>query len=105
MCSSDLTTFKTMMGGRGGVVLCRKEYAEALDKAVFPGTQGTSSVSNIAGKATIAKLAQEAKFINVQRPTLASAILLAEKGFRIVSGGTDTHQVVVDVTSKDLSGA
>lgn len=105
----SFTTFKTMMGGRGGVVLCRKEYAEALDKAVFPGTQGTSSVSNIAGKATIAKLAQEAKFINVQRQTLASAKLLAkllaEKGFRIVSGGTDTHQVVVDVTSKDLSGA
>jgi glycine hydroxymethyltransferase len=104
----SFTTFKTMMGGRGGVVLCRKEYAEALDKAVFPGTQGTSSVSNIAGKATIAKLAQEAKFINVQRQTLASAKLLAkllaEKGFRIVSGGTDTHQVVVDVTSKDLSG-
>lgn len=105
----SFTTFKTMMGGRGGVVLCRKEYAEALDKAVFPGTQGTSSVSNIAGKATIAKLAQEAKFINVQRQTLASAKLLAkllaEKGFRIVSGGTDTHQVVVDVTSKGLSGA
>ena len=105
----SFTTFKTMMGGRGGVVLCRKEYAEALDKAVFPGTQGTSSVSNIAGKATIAKLAQEAKFINVQRQTLASAKLLAkllaEKGFRIVSGGTDTHQVVVDVASKGLSGA
>ena len=105
----SFTTFKTMMGGRGGVILCRKEYAEALDKAVFPGTQGTSSVSNIAGKATIAKLAQEANFINVQRQTLASAKLLAqrlaEKDFRIVSGGTDTHQVVVDVTSKGLSGA
>ena len=109
---SDLvsfTTFKTMMGGRGGVILCKKEFQNAIDKAVFPGTQGTSAVSNIAGKATIAKLARESDFINIQRKTLDNAKLLAaelaEKGYRLVGGGTDTHQVVVDVTTKGLSGS
>lgn len=105
----SFTTYKTMMGGRGGVILCNKEYADRVDKAVFPGTQGTTAVSNIAGKATIAKLAREAKFINVQRKTLASAKILAEelskKGYRLVTGGTETHQVVVDVTTKGLSGS
>lgn len=105
----SFTTYKTMMGGRGGVILCNKEYADRVDKAVFPGTQGTTAVSNIAGKATIAKLARETKFINVQRKTLASAKLLAaelaQKGYRLVTGGTDTHQVVVDVTTKGLSGS
>ncbi len=104
----SFTTFKTMMGGRGGVILCKKEFAAAVDKAVFPGTQGTTAVSNIAGKATIAKLAKEADFINVQRKTVENAQLLAkllaEKGYRLVGGGTDTHQVVVDVTAKGLSG-
>ncbi len=104
----SFTTFKTMMGGRGGVILCKKEYADAVDKAVFPGTQGTSAVSNIAGKATIAKLAGEPKFVNVQRATLNNAAVLAKelsnKGYRLVGGGTDTHQVVIDVTSKGLNG-
>ncbi len=106
---ASFTTFKTMMGGRGGIILCKKKYADAVDKAVFPGTQGTSAVSNIAGKATIAKLAKEEKFTNVQRKTLENAKLLAtelaNKGYRLVGGGTETHQVVVDVTSKGLSGS
>ena len=105
----SFTTFKTMAGGRGGVILCKEQYASAVDKAVFPGTQGTSSVSNIATKATIAKIATESRFIDIQQRTLDNAKLLADllsnKGYRIVGGGTDTHQVVVDVTSKDLSGA
>ena len=105
----SFTTFKTMMGGRGGVILCKKKYADVVDKAVFPGTQGTTAVSNIAGKATIAKLAKEANFINVQRRTLNNAKLLAaelkKKGYRLVGGGTETHQVVLDVTTKELSGA
>jgi glycine hydroxymethyltransferase len=105
----SFTTYKTMMGGRGGIILCKKEYADAVDKAVFPGTQGTSAVSNIAGKATIAKLAKEANFINVQRKTLDSAELLAaeleKKGYRLVGGGTETHQIVIDVTTKGLSGS
>jgi len=105
----SFTTFKTMMGGRGGVILCKKKYAASVDKAVFPGTQGTTAVSNIAGKATIAKLAKENNFINIQRRTLSNAKLLAaelkKKGYQLVSGGTDTHQVVIDLNSKDLSGA
>jgi len=105
----SFTTFKTMMGGRGGIILCKEEYAGAVDKAVFPGTQGTTAVSNIAGKATIAKLAKEANFINVQSRTLENAKLLAKelakRGYRLVGGGTDTHQVVVDVTVKGLGGA
>ncbi len=72
-------------------------------------SQETSAVSNIAGKATIAKLAKEENFINVQRKTLENAKLLAtelaKKGYRLVGGGTETHQVVVDVTSKGLSGS
>jgi glycine hydroxymethyltransferase len=104
----SFTTFKTMMGGRGGVILCKKEYAAAVDKAVFPGCQGTSAVSNIAGKATIFKLAKEEHFINVQKRTIENAKLLADelsaKGYRLVGGGTDTHQVVVDVTPKGFSG-
>lgn len=105
----SFTTFKTMMGGRGGVILCKEKYAAAVDKAVFPGTQGTTAVSNIAGKATIAKLAKEANFINIQRRTIDNAKLLAtelkKKGYQLVSGGTDTHQIVIDLSSKDLSGA
>ncbi len=105
----SFTTFKTMMGGRGGVILCKEEYAKAMDRAVFPGTQGTTAVSNIAGKATIAKLAMEENFVHVQQQTIAHAKLLAKelaaKGYRIVGGGTDTHQVVVDVTSKVIGGA
>ena len=105
----SFTTFKTMAGGRGGVILCKEQYASAVDKAVFPGIQGTSSVSNIATKATIAKIATESRFVDIQQRTLDNAKLLADllsnKGYRIVGGGTDTHQVVVDVTSKNLSGA
>ena len=105
----SFTTFKTMMGGRGGIILCKKQHAEAVDKAVFPGTQGTSAMSNIAAKATIALLARKDHFINVQRRTLSNAQLLAtelqQKGYRLVSGGTDTHQVVVDVSHKGLSGS
>ena len=105
----SFTTFKTMMGGRGGVILCKQKYADAVDRSVFPGTQGTSSVSNIAAKATIAKLAKEDDFINIQKQTIKSAKLLAysleKKGYHIVGGGTDTHQVVVDVATKGVGGA
>ncbi len=87
----------------------QEKYAEEVDGAVFPGTQGTTAVSNIAGKATIAKLALEECFVHIQQQTIAHAKLLAKelaaKGYRIVGGGTDTHQVVVDVTSKGIGGA
>jgi len=108
---SDFITFtcyKTMMGGRGGVVLCKKEFKKKLDSAVFPGCQGTSAVNLIAAKALIFKLAQNKKFIAYQKETLKNAGLMAEAfknlGYRIVSHGTDNHQVLIDLTSKNITG-
>lgn len=102
------TCYKTMMGGRGGVILCREKYGRKIDSAVFPGCQGTSAVNLIAAKAIIFKLAMEDEFIKVQEKTLQfarkMAAELAGRGYRIVAGGTDNHQVVVDVASKGLKG-
>ena len=102
------TCYKTMMGGRGGVILSRQKFADKVDRAVFPGCQGTSPVSSIAAKAVIFKLAQTRNFKRVQERTLENAALLAgllqQKGFRIIAGGTDTHQVLVDVTTRGLDG-
>ena len=103
------TTYKTMMGGRGGVILAKDEYGRRLNSAVFPGCQGTSAVNLIAAKAVIFKLAGEHWFIEIQRKTLENAGTLAkvleERGYRMVSGGTDNHQVLVDLTAKGLKGA
>jgi len=103
------TCYKTMMGGRGGVILARSEYAKQLNRAVFPGGQGTSAVSLIAAKAVIFKLAEKPEFIQLQRKTAENASLmaqcLAEKGYRLVTGGTENHQVVVDLEGKDISGS
>jgi glycine hydroxymethyltransferase len=108
---SDFVTFtcyKTMMGGRGGVILCKQKYGEKINSAVFPGCQGTSAVNLIAAKAVIFKLAMKPEFISLQEKTLDNAACfateLAERGFRIVSGGTDTHQVLVDLTSVGMEG-
>jgi len=102
------TCYKTMMGGRGGVILCRQKFAEKIDKAVFPGCQGTSPVNTIAAKAVIFKLAGTPAYKQVQARTLENAAQLAEalqkKGLRIISNGTDTHQVLVDVTPRGLDG-
>lgn len=104
-----LTTYKTMMGGRGGVILAKDEFGQRLNSAVFPGCQGTSAVNLIAAKALIFKLAGEPWFIEIQKETLENALTLAsaleERGYRIVSGGTDNHQVLVDLTTKGLKGA
>lgn len=102
------TTYKTMMGGRGGVILCRKEYGKKIDSAVFPGCQGTSAVNFIAAKAVIFRLAMTPDFVDIQRKTLENAVALADelarRGYRIVSGGTDNHQVLVDLGSRGFSG-
>lgn len=103
------TTYKTMMGGRGGVILCRDAYAKKIDSAVFPGSQGTSPVNMIAAKAMIFQMAQREPFRTIQQKTIEFAVLLAEglkqRGFRIVTGGTDNHQVLVDVAVQGLGGA
>lgn len=102
------TCYKTMMGGRGGAILSQKKYGEKIDKAVFPGCQGTTAVNLLAAKALIFKLAMESKFISIQQKTITNAKIMAEifmeKGYRIVSGGTDNHQVLIDLTGNEVSG-
>jgi len=103
------TVYKTMMGGRGGVILSREEYGPKIDTAVFPGCQGTSAVNAIAAKALIFKLAGEPGFVDIQRKTLDNAVCLAaefeKRGYRIVTGGTDNHQVIVDLAPRGLNGS
>jgi glycine hydroxymethyltransferase len=103
------TCYKTMAGARGGVILCRDGLAKKIDHRVFPGCQGTSAVDLIAAKAVTFHLAAGAAFKSLQQRTLENARVLAEKlaesGFRVITGGTDTHQVLVDVTVRGLNGA
>ena len=103
------TCYKTMMGGRGGVILAKRDYAKQLDSAVFPGGQGTSAVNLIAAKALIFKVAEKPEFIQQQRRTIQNASMLgeclAEKGYRLVTGGTDNHQVLVDLSAMNIPGS
>ena len=103
------TCYKTLMGGRGGVILAKSDYAKKLNSAVFPGGQGTSAVSLIAAKALIFKLAEKPEFVQLQHRTVEHAVLLgqclAEKGYRLVTGGSDNHQVVIDLEGKEISGS
>ncbi len=108
---SDFVTFtgyKTLMGPRGGVILCREPYARKIDRTIFPGCQGTSAVNLIAAKAMAFKLAGEKAFIDIQAQTVANAACLAralaDRGYRIVTGGTDNHLVLVDMRSKGIEG-
>jgi glycine hydroxymethyltransferase len=102
------TTHKTLRGPRGGFVLCRQEHQEKVDKFNFPGTQGGPFMHVIAAKAVCFKEAMSEEFRTYQRQVVANAKTLArcfmEKGFEVVSGGTDTHLFLVDLTSKGLSG-
>jgi len=102
------TTYKTLNGGRGGVILCRQEHAQEINKTIFPGAQGTPSLNLLAAKAVCFKLALEPEFKERQKKTLENAAAFAagfeKKGYRIVSGGTDNHLVLVDLRSKDLTG-
>jgi glycine hydroxymethyltransferase len=102
------TTHKTLRGPRAGMVLCRKAYARDLDRAVFPGIQGGPLVHVIAAKAVCLKEAAEPSFAAYQRQIVANARrlsdVLAGGGYRLVSGGTDTHLMLVDVFSKGLTG-
>ena len=95
------TTHKTLRGPRGGMVLCRKEFAKALDRAVFPGIQGGPLCHVIAGKAVCFYEAMQDDFIEYQKQVVKNAKVLCEtlkeEGFRIVSGSTDNHMVLVDV--------
>jgi len=102
------TTHKTLRGPRGGLILCREQYAKDLDRALFPGVQGGPLMHIIAAKAVCFKEAQEPTFVEYQRQILANAARLASAltshGFRLVSGGTDNHLMLVDTFSKGVTG-
>jgi glycine hydroxymethyltransferase len=102
------TTHKTLRGPRGGLVLCTEKYAKDLDRALFPGVQGGPLMHIIAAKAVCLKEAMEPGFIEYQRQIVANARRLASvltsSGYRLVSGGTDNHLMLVDVFSKGLTG-
>jgi glycine hydroxymethyltransferase len=102
------TTHKTLRGPRAGMVLCTEQYGKDLDKAVFPGVQGGPLVHVIAAKAVCLKDALEPAFAIYQRQIVANASRLASSlssaGFRLVSGGTDNHLMLVDVFSKGITG-
>ncbi len=102
------TTHKTLRGPRGGMILCRQEYAKAIDKAIFPGTQGGPLMHVIAAKAVAFKEAMEPSFKSYQSQIVknaqALASALAGKGFRLISGGTDNHLLLIDLRSKEITG-
>jgi glycine hydroxymethyltransferase len=102
------TTHKTLRGPRGGLVLCREQYAKDLDRTVFPGVQGGPLMHVIAAKAVCLHEASEPAFAAYQKQIVANAKTLAgvltASGFRLVSGGTDNHLMLVDVFSKGITG-
>ena len=102
------TTHKTLRGPRGGMVLCREQYAKDLDRSTFPGIQGGPLMHVIAAKAVCFKEALEPAFVEYQQQIVANAKRLAaglsSAGYRLVSGGTDNHLMLVDVFSKGLTG-
>ena len=102
------TTHKTLRGPRGGLILCKQEYAAAVDKAVFPGTQGGPLMHIIAAKAVAFKEAQSKEFKSYQKQIVKNAEVLSKallkNGIDIVSGGTDNHLMLIDLTAKNLTG-
>ena len=102
------TTHKTLRGPRGGVVMCRAEHARAVDKFIFPGMQGGPLMHVIAAKAVAFKEALSPGFKRYQQQVIANARTLAQglldRGYKIVSGGTDTHLMLVNLTNKGITG-
>ena len=102
------TTHKTLRGPRGGMILCKEEYGKAIDKAVFPGIQGGPLMHVIAAKAMAFKEALSSQFKNYQQQIICNAQVLAheltDRGFRLVSGGTDNHLMLVDLRPKNITG-
>jgi glycine hydroxymethyltransferase len=102
------TTHKTLRGPRGGIIMCKAEHAKAVDKVVFPGMQGGPLMHVIAAKAVALNEALSPAFKLYQQQVLANAKILAssllDRGFRIVSSGTDTHLMLVNLTPKGVTG-
>ncbi len=102
------TTHKTLRGPRGGMIMCKAEYAKLIDKMIFPGIQGGPLVHVIAAKAVALKEALSNDFKNYQAKVIKNAKKLAEellnRGFKIISGGTDNHMMLVDLNNKQITG-
>jgi len=102
------TTHKTLRGPRGGIILCKKEFAKIIDQAIFPGTQGGPLMHVIAAKAVALKKAMSEEFKQYQRQIIANAKYLCscmeKRGYRIVSGGTDNHLFLIDLSNKGITG-
>ena len=102
------TTHKTLRGPRGGVIMCKEQFAKAIDKAVFPGMQGGPLMHVIAGKAVAFKEALSDEFKVYQKQVVANAAAMADEfakcGVRLVSGGTDNHLMLVDLRNKNMTG-
>jgi len=102
------TTHKTLRGPRGGMIMCKKEFATAIDAQVFPGIQGGPLMHVVAAKAAAFREAQRPSFKNYQKQIIKNAKALAKalskRGLRIVSGGTDNHLLLVDLTNKGING-
>lgn len=102
------TTHKTLRGPRGGLIMCKAEYAKAIDKMIFPGIQGGPLVHVIAAKAVALREALSQEFKDYQALVVKNARILAEelirRDFRIISGGTDNHLMLVDLTNKGITG-
>ena len=102
------TTHKTLRGPRGGIILCKEKYAKAIDKAIFPGTQGGPLMHTIASKAVSFKEALTQEFKEYQNQIILNAKALEKslknKGFRLVSGGTDNHLLLLDLTNHNITG-
>lgn len=102
------TTHKTLRGPRGGLILCKKEYAKVIDKNIFPGIQGGPLMHIIAGKAVCFKEALEPEFKQYINQVVLNAKILAKSlqyyGFKLVSNGTDNHLILVDLNNKNITG-
>ncbi len=102
------TTHKTLRGPRSGMIMCREEFSKVIDKEIFPGIQGGPLMHLIAAKAVAFKEALEPSFNEYQRQVIANAKVLAQelmnKGYDLISGGTDNHLMLVDLTKKEITG-
>ena len=102
------TTHKTLRGPRGGMILCKEKYAKTIDKAIFPGTQGGPLMHVIAAKAVCLNEAASEDFKEYQQQIIKNAKTLAntliDRGFNLVSGGTDNHLILIDLRNKNITG-
>lgn len=102
------TTHKTLRGPRGGIIMCKAEYAKPIDRMIFPGIQGGPLMHTIAAKAVAFKEALDPEFKDYQKKIITNARRLAdrliEKGFKIISGGTDNHLMLVDLSNMNITG-